>query len=256
MKYSAIEVADTDSAQQSTIVGPMPETTIDGPTLTVAATTNYTGDTIDNVTAITFASATGATATFEATQFSGLGISFDATITGDTHTDIFKVDVGQGEALNAAHLQFSHWPTSDKFEIAATGDGVTIAGTAGNDIISTSIQHLDGSDSINGDAGTNTLDLSGGSSSDDEVTAGMLQNIQKIVLGSGGPFQLTFDTGVVAAGQMMTIDAKNVDSDSIFIALQNDTTGSYKVEFGKEKKNKNLLNGQTDIIDGEAGQVL
>src|ERR1700733_7318678 len=97
MTPEAIKVADSDSATDSDGILVTPDTTITGPTLDVTATTNYKSDTFDHISAITFDTSSGATATFKATQFGSSKISKSATITGDNHADMIKVDLSHNQ---------------------------------------------------------------------------------------------------------------------------------------------------------------
>src|ERR1700683_1605758 len=78
----------------------LPFTTITGPTLDVTATTNYSADTIDNVTAITFETSAASVATFSSAQFQTNGIAANTTITGDSHADAIDVHVGAGKTFD------------------------------------------------------------------------------------------------------------------------------------------------------------
>src|ERR1700733_7227250 len=136
MAPEAIKVADSDSATDSIGIFAVPDTTITGPILHVTATTNYKPDTFHDVTAITFATSSAAMATFKATQFGSSKISKSATITGDSHADTIKVDLSFSQTFNGSHLHFSHWTSSDHFDIDAEGGEVHIEGTSENDVIS------------------------------------------------------------------------------------------------------------------------
>ena len=111
-------------------IGSQPDTTITGPNLFVLATTNYTGDTIDNVTAIDFDAPGAATATFSSTQFGTNQIALNATITGGGHVDTVAVRAAGGASFDGSQLQFANWGASDRFEVVGTGDHATITGPA------------------------------------------------------------------------------------------------------------------------------
>jgi len=232
----------------------IPFTTITGPNLFVAATTNYASDTIDDVTAIDFDAPGAATATFSAAQFGNSAIAANATITGGGHADTIEVRVADGAVFNGSQLQFANWGASDKFEIAATGDHATVTGESVKNIISMGA-FFDSTDKIDGGTGSATLDLSGDYSTEIGVTSSMLQNVNEIVLAAGNSYSLGFSTGVVAAGHAMTIDAANVGaSDTLNLYLESDTAGRYVIDLGASNDNRITINDQADTVHCAAGQ--
>jgi hypothetical protein len=231
-----------------------PDTTITGPTLDVTTTTNFSGDTIDGVTAITFDAAAATTASFSATQFGGGAIASNATITGDANADTIDVRLASGASFNGSQLQFSNWSALDKFEIAATGDHETVTGTSVGNIIDMGA-YFDSTDSINGGAGSNVLVLSGDYSIDTIVTPSMLQNVGRMNLTGGNDYALQFDTGVVAAGNTMTIDAAKLDTNDILtLNLSNDAVGRYIVDLGDNTLSSVTIGSQADTVIAGSGQ--
>ena len=226
-----------------------PDTTITGPTLDVTATTNYSADTIDNVTAITFETSARSVATFSWAQFKTNWIAANTTITGDSNVDTMDVHVGSGKTFDGSQLQFSNWTASDKFEIVATGDNATITGTSANDLINMGA-NFDATDAINGGAGSNTLLLDGNYSPTYlNVTSSMLQNVDTIDLTAGHIYSLNIENGVVGVGKTMTIDAAQLGSgDQANLYLVSDTTGRYVIDLGGGENSVNLNNSQVDII--------
>src|ERR1700733_5665545 len=228
-----------DSADSS-VTACEPETTINGPTLDITTTKNYSADTIDNVTAVTFDNTAASTATFAANQFGAGAIADDATITGDA---------AASPTFDGSGLQFSNWSSADKFEIRAVADHVTVAGTSGNDLIDMGT-HLDGTDTIDGGDGKNTVMLAGNYSSGLTLTSDILQNIQKIDLAKGDTYALAFTTGVVAAGHRMTVNDHNLGaSTNLTIDVSGDTQGAYTI-YGGAGVNTITLNNQTDTVIG------
>ena len=226
-----------------------PDTTITGPTLDVTTTTNYSADTIDNVTAITFETSARSVATFSWAQFKTNWIAANTTITGDSNVDTMDVHVGSGKTFDGSQLQFSNWTASDKFEIVATGDNATITGTSANDLINMGA-NFDATDAINGGAGSNTLLLDGNYSPTYlNVTSSMLQNVDTIDLTAGHIYSLNIENGVVGVGKTMTIDAAQLGSgDQANLYLVSDTTGRYVIDLGGGENSVNLNNSQVDII--------
>jgi Ca2+-binding RTX toxin-like protein len=209
-----------------------PDTTITGPILDVAATTNYTGDTIDDVSAITFDATAAATAIFSAAQFGGGAIASNATITGNAHTDSVDVHVGSGKTFDGTQLQFAGWSASDKFEITATGDHATITGTSANDIIDMGASY-DTTDAVNGGGGSNTLELNGNYSSYVDISAGMFQNISTVELVGGNNYSLDMVNGAVQANETITFDAsRTLAGDQLTLDTNNDSSGSYVFDLG------------------------
>lgn len=230
-------------------IGLLPDTTITGPNLFVLATTNYIGDAIDDVTAIDFDAPGAATATFSAAQFGNGAIALDTTITAGGHVDIVAVRVANGETFDGSQLQFANWGTLAKFEIVATGDNATITGTSVNDIINMG-SHFDATNSINGGAGSNTLQLDGNYSPTYlAVSPSMLQNVQTIALEAGHIYSLSIENGVVGAGETMTIDATKLGSgDQANLYMIGDTTGSYVINLGAGENSVELNNDQVDTV--------
>jgi hypothetical protein len=251
---SAGSESDSNWSEFSGPAGAQPDTTITGPTLDVTATTNFSGDTIDDVTAIAFETTAASIATFAATQFGSGAIASNATITGDTHADKMDVQLASGATFNGSQLQFSNWSVSDKFVIAGSGDHETITGTSVGDIIDMGA-YFDATDAINGGSGANTLVLSGNYSVDTIVTPAMLQNVGRMYLTSGNDYALQFNTGVVAAGDTMTIDAANLDTNDILtLNLSNDTMGRYIVDLGDNTLCSVTIGDQADTIVAGTGQ--
>jgi Ca2+-binding RTX toxin-like protein len=230
-----------------------PFTTITGPTLDVTATTNYAPDTMVGVSAITFETTANSVATFSSTQFGSAAIALNTTITGDSHTDTMDVHVGAGKAFNGSLLAFDNWSATDKFEVTLAGDNVNIAGTSANDTIDAGA-HFDSTDVINGGGGNSTLELDGDYANYVTVTSAMLQNVDKIDLAAGHEYSLDIDSGVVAAGKTMTIDAASeTASDVANLDLYNDTIGSYILDLGNGDNYIFLSGAQADTLHCTGG---
>ncbi len=239
--------------------------------IVVTATTDYTGTTLSDVSAITFNTSVASTATFLASQFGAGGIATNAAIAGDSNSDTIAVDMGAGQTFDASGLQLQSWSSSDKFTFTGAGnddingtDGTNayvlhgdhdvLTGGAGNDTFYMGDQ-FDFTDSINGGAGINTLALSGDYNAPSiTITAAMLQNVGKIVLAAGNGYGLTIDSGVVSSGQTMTVDgAAMVAGNNLTLDVSADTGGRYVVDLGGGY-NIVDLNAQVDVVHAGAGQ--
>ena len=111
-------------------------------TLTVAATTDFSGVALANIDTIDFTTFFGpATATFANTQFNGAAILNNVLIDGSTNANNIVVN---GGSLNASQWTFNGWTALDS---------ITINGGAGADIIVGSLQ----GDTINGNVGADTI---------------------------------------------------------------------------------------------------
>jgi Ca2+-binding RTX toxin-like protein len=232
------------------VSGNLPATTFQNTTIDVTATTNYSADTILNVPGITFDASAAATASFLASQFGSGGIASDATIAGDSHTDIVAVKLqGSAKTFDGAHLQFDNWSTLDSFSITAAKDGDTITGTSGNDTISMG-GAFDNTDSINGGGGVNTLKLDGNYSSINTIDSTMLQNIDRIDLSAGNNYNFSVDNGVVASGKILTIGASTLGVNDSLSFSGND---QYVIYAGAGN-NTISLGTETDIVHCGTGQ--
>jgi hypothetical protein len=108
-------------------------------------------------------------------------------------------------------------------------------------------------DAIDGFGGTNTIILNGNYATGVTLGAGTIANINKFVLDAGHSYKLTFHTGNVAAGQMLTIDGSSLGaSDKMTITASGDTQGAYNILGGA---GADTLTGtaKADIINGGAG---
>jgi hypothetical protein len=230
------------------------DTTITGPALDIAATTDFIGDTISGVTAVTFDTVSAAIATFSSAQFGSGAIAANATVTGGVSASTVDVFVASGGAFDGSQLQFSNWSASDRFEILASGDHVSITGTSVGDVFNMGA-FFNSTDSINGNEGSNTLILSGNYSITTIVTPSMLQNVDRLDLAGGNDYALQFNTGVVAAGQTMTINAAGLGTNDTFtLDLSNDNMGRYVVELGDNTFCNITIAGQADTIVAGTGQ--
>lgn len=230
-----------------------PFTTITGPNLFVLATTNYVGDTIDDVTAIDFDAPAAATATFSATQFGSGAIALDATITGGGHADTIDVHVGGGKTFDGSQLQFSNWGTSDKFEVMAAGNHATITGTSANDIIDMG-GFFNSTDIVNGGSGSNTLELNGNYTSYLDISSAMFQNFSTVELIGGNNYSLDMINGAVQADDTITFNAsKTLAGDQITLDTYNDTAGSYVFDLGAGTNNIYFNSDHVDTVHCTGG---
>ncbi|MGL4973909.1 MAG: calcium-binding protein, partial [Bosea sp. (in: a-proteobacteria)] len=123
----------------------------------VAATTNYTGQSLANKNGIAFTAA--ATATFAADQFGAGLILNSVAITGEANANTITVNMTAAGMFTAAGWTFSSW--------TAGSDLVVINGSTGDDEIvgtnqSNSINGDLGNDNLVGGAGADTLNGGGG----------------------------------------------------------------------------------------------
>jgi hypothetical protein len=230
--------------------GGFPATTIENATIDVTTTTNYTADTILNVPGIMFEASAAATASFLASQFGSGGIDSDATITGDSHADTVAVKLeGSTKTFDGSQLQLDAWSAHDSFSIVATKDGDTVTGTSGNDTISMGAA-FDDTDAINGGGGVNTLKLDGDYSNYFDVNSSMLQNVAQIDLAAGHNYNFAIDSGVVAPGKIMTVDASTLGVNDTFSLSGED---QYVIYAGAGN-NTISLGTETDIVHCGTGQ--
>jgi len=239
--------------------------------IVVTATTDYTGATVSNVSAITFNTSVASTATFLASQFGGGEIASNATIAGDSNSDTIAIDAGNGQTFDGSGLQLQNWSSSDRFMFNGMGNN-TVTGTAGSNAYTLHGDHdaltggagndtfnlgdkFDFTDAINGGGGINTLELSGDYNAPAQtITAAMLQNVDKIVLAAGHDYTLAIDSGVVSSGRTMTINGNAmVPGNNLTLDVSADTGGRYVVDLGGGY-NIVDLNNQADTVHAGSGQ--
>jgi Ca2+-binding RTX toxin-like protein len=119
-------------------------------TLTVTATTDYTGDNLTNIDTIVFDTLGFARATFSPAQFGPGLISDDVVITGDANINEIQILTG---SISAAGWTFNNWTSSDIIDLEGSSAADTITGSIQND-------------DINGNGGADTID---GGDGDDSI---------------------------------------------------------------------------------------
>jgi Ca2+-binding RTX toxin-like protein len=94
------------------------------------------------------------------------------------------------------------------------GGSDTVNGGGGNDLFKFGAA-FDVSDKIDGGAGLDTLFLNGDYSAELSIYSTALVNVERIVLGGGYLYGLSFHDGVIASGQSLTVDATGSGGGSI-----------------------------------------
>ncbi len=127
-------------------------------TLTVSATTDFSGDVLSNITLIDFTNPpfTFATATFAASQFGGGQIAANVAISGSVGGNRIQV---VGGSLDASAWTFADWNIFSSSLVAeGSSGGDTIAGSSQNDVL----RGLGGNDTLTGNGGKDRIQAGGG----------------------------------------------------------------------------------------------
>ena len=139
----------------------------------------------------------------------------------------------------------------DTFDISAGGDD-TVYGGDGNDTIKAGAA-LTSSDRIDGEAGTDTLVLSGDYSAGVWLGTSTLRNVEKLILAAGHSYVLDTSDATVAAGATLTVNASALGaSDSLVFNGGYETDGKFTITGGFG--NDSLAGGAgDDRLKGGAG---
>ena len=152
--------------------------------LLVLFTTDFSGETMAGVSAIGFANPSPAEARFSASQFDGIQILSDVTITGNSSANAIRV---RGTFIDATDWRFDSWSITDKVILNGASGADTLIGSATSDLISgangnDTLRGGAGNDVISGDAGTNAL---AGGSGDDQLISAADASADTLVGGAG-----------------------------------------------------------------------
>jgi serralysin len=204
--------------------------------ITVAATTDYTGQTLTNKDGITFTAA--ATATFTADQFGAGLIDNAVAITGNANTNAIVINKTTAPAFTAAGWTFTNWTAgTDTITINGTAVADTITGSSQND----SINGGTGADSMSGGAGDDTyvVDDVGDTITEASGTDTVQTTLASYTLGTG----LEHLTGLSGTGQTLTGNT-----------VANAITGSTGADTLSSGAGNDTLDGGTgaDSMDGGA----
>lgn len=143
--------------------------------LTEAGTNNFSTASLFSIEEIEFEAGAGEdkTAIFDADEFGGNRIAFNALIDGNANgagaVDTLRINMGNDTNLNLSGLTFSGWQNGiDVIEIIGDGDAETITGTSQADTIIGN----GGADLLFGGAGNDTASYSGSASGVTVFTSG------------------------------------------------------------------------------------
>ena len=129
-----------------------------------------------------------------------VGFDFDGSRETNGHFDVSGG--GLDDVLTGGAL-------SDTFHLnplQAAGGSDAVYGEGGDDTIYVG-DTLDNSDTIDGGAGNDTLDLSGDPAGSDNFVPDVIHSIETIILEAGSNYYLPFDGAAIDAGATMTVDA-------------------------------------------------
>jgi hypothetical protein len=110
--------------------------------------------------------------------------------------------------------------------------------------------YLTDSDTINGEGGSNQVDLAGGYA-DLVITNSMMQNIERLNLAGGSDYMLILGGGISSSGTMTVNAAGLVTGDTLLLSFEGDSTGQYIVDDGAGT-NQIYLNDEKDTIVANA----
>jgi Ca2+-binding RTX toxin-like protein len=188
----------------------------------------------------------------------------DLTDPGDTVTF-------DGAAETDGHFSFLGGPSADNFTGGAQADifhmengGVAALKGGGGDDLFEMGQHFDASDSIDGGAGTDTVNLDGDYSGGLSITSTMMTNVETLSFGAFHSYNITLaDDGVVASGQTLTVDASAlISTHALTFDGSAETDGSFDITGGAgddtltggaQADTFDLTKGGADTAHGGAG---
>jgi serralysin len=210
-------------------------------TLTVTATHDYTGETLDPddpIDQILFATSAISTATFARNQF-GTGdnlISNSVQLTGDEFANNIQVNLAAAGTFSAAGWAFSNWTDGTDIITGTTGtDTITINGTSGDDTLTGSSRNdiifgglggdnlnggdgddvfrytatgdVPGSENVDGGNGFDTIEISAGSPAFGPAFAinATLTSIEALRFTGAGTTQATLNSNQIGAGAIAAV---------------------------------------------------
>jgi hypothetical protein len=146
-----------------------------------------------------------------------------AQITQMAAMGVDAIDASNGKLT----LSLDQFNALGKIALTAT-DAVTLAGTAGDDVLSFARQTLGAEDKVDGGAGYDRLVLSGDYSSGLTLEPATLASVESVMLGKGFDYAITLSDANVGAGQVLTVSARDLgDSDSLIFDGSQETNGSF-----------------------------
>ena len=223
--------AVTFSVGNLTYTGTLTGNTGVGDTLSLADGANIAGGTIATIGTLDVAS--GASVTLTETQHDGF-----TTIAGTgTNQITLSAANGDGAVTGDADIEIYVLGASMNYTLAAAGQSVT--GSANADTVNVGTLVLNGSSTLNGNGGTDTLTLGNGGS----IAAGSVSNFENLTLANGASVTMTvtqhaqFNAGTTTAAGAETI---NLTGDGNFTTLANveaysvgdDTTNTRTITVG------------------------
>jgi hypothetical protein len=161
------------------------------------------------------------------------------------------------DAIDASNgtltLGLAQFNALGKIALTAT-DAVTLAGTAGDDVLSFARQTLGAEDKIDGGAGYDKLVLAGDYGTGLTLNSGTLTNVESLILRKGFDYDFTLSDANVGAGQVLTVSARDLGaSDSFVFDGSQETDGSFKLLGGGAASTNFTGGSKADLVVAGTG---